>query len=359
MRAVMFGGAPDLDQKPAEWLGYTWHIRFDSEFFTHYRNERLPRIERERIEEIARDTAQYDMVWAETEQALILVREWDRLGLGQRVILALEVNATKPLLAVRQWYREVLNEDPWPMLRDAPWVTWLAATPAQKRRLLSHDIPADHIHSFTPSTSVYKALFSSAEEHFEAVAAGARPNEEARDTVIFPGSGRRDWATILRTAHAVPELPCLLLGGRRRELERIRMQLGITWPPNLRHIEQVPLRTFIEMVGAARVCVVPLLPGDGDGGHTTVLISYRVGTPVICTDSPGLGGFHKGNETVSLVPVSSPEALSAAIREVWHDDSLRKHLAESGKRYERELDVGFEEGFAAAIARAVSHVPRS
>lgn len=358
MRILIFGGAPTPDQAPASWLGHTWHMRFGAVPITRPRHQMLPQVDRDRLEQTVREAAEYDLIFCETEFALILVREWQRHGLPQRPILALEVNALEPLRALRRWYRVVLEEDPWPLLRDAPWVSWVAATPTQRDLLLAEGVPPAHLSYIAPSTSLFRCLWSDSPAHFEEAAAGNVPHLDTAGVVLFPGTGRRDWKNIIRTAHAVPELPFVILGERRRELDLVLGRLGQPWPANLRHIEQVPLPEFIHRVAAARLIAVPLLPGLGDGGHTTAIIAYRVGTPVVCTDSPGLAGIHDGGESVSLVPPADTPALAEAIRQLWSDEALRTRRIDAARRFERRLDETFEMRMSEALTRAAAHAPK-
>lgn len=357
MRILLFGGAPTKDQAPSPWLGHLWHMRLDNGTITRPRHEPLPRIDLRLLEQVVREANEYDLVFCETELALIFVREWQRHGLPQRPILALEVNALEPLHAIRGWYRAVLKEDPWELLRDAPWVSWIAATPTQHRLLLSEGVPADHIAYVTPSSSLFRCVWGDSPAHFEAAAAREFEPTDCAGTVLFAGSGRRDFRTVLRTAMALPDLPFVVVGGERKELVRLLGKLAKPWPENLRHTEQVPFPDFVDRVADARMCVVPLLPGLGDGGHTTAIIAYRVGTPVICTDSPGLAGIHDGQDSVSLVQPEDVEGLAQAIRQLWSDEALRTKRIEAARRFERLLDARLEPTLSAAIDRAVAHVP--
>lgn len=358
LRILLFGGAPTRDGAPSRWLGHLWHMRLDNGTITRPRHEPLPRIDLQSLEQVVRDANEYDLVFCETELALILVREWKRHGLPQRPILALEVDALAPLHAIRGWYRAIHQEDPWELLRDAPWVSWIAATPTQRDLLLAEGVPAGHITSLSPASSLFRCLWGDSPAHFEAAAAGNYAPTDCAGTVLFPGTGRRDFWTTLRTVMALPDLPFVVLGGERKELVRILGKLGKPWPENLRHIEQVPLPDFIDRVADSRMCVIPLRPGLGDGGHTTAIIAYRVGTPVICTDSPGLAGIHDGKDTVTLVQPEDVKGLSEAIRQLWSDEELRTRRIEAAKQFERFLDTRLEPSMASAIDRAVAHVPR-
>jgi glycosyltransferase involved in cell wall biosynthesis len=176
-------------------------------------------------------------------------------------------------------------------------------------------------------------------------------------TVLFPGMGRRDWSAIVDAVLAMPDLACFILGGSMRDLERRFAARKIRWPKNLRHVELVPLERYIEMIRAARMAVVPLLPGLGDGGHSTIAIVHRLGVPLVCTDSPALVEYVDGGRAARLCPPGDAAELVRAVRAVAGDADLRRDLVAAGHRAEEQRDVEFRRGLPAAIVRARAALP--
>lgn len=359
MRFLITGGAPRNDGRPGVWEGHTfqptWHHR---NLFEQRPGETIPRADPARIDAFARETADYEAVIGDTPDAIVLVHEWARRGIPPRPILAIEVHSLGPVQGVREWYRTHQGVDPWPALLEAGWVSWIAASRRQWQILKEGGVPAEHIHRVVTSASMYSMLHPDGEELLSNPPAEPGPSARAVEgAVLFGGSGRRDWATALRTAILLKDVPCVMVGTSRRNLESHLRAWRVGWPANLTHLDFVPVEDYIEMVRAARVIAVPLLPGDGDGGHTTVALANRVGTAVVCTASPGLMDYYEAGVSAVVGPARDAFSLAADIRRVYSDEAVRERLVAGGRDLEERRDRAFRPALGAAIDRARAQLP--
>jgi glycosyltransferase involved in cell wall biosynthesis len=354
MRFLLAGGAPQAG--PAgRWGGHSWHPAWQFHDYIRQRGgESLPEIDTRKVDAFVDESIAYDGVFCESRMAVMLAHEWQRRSLAPRVVLALQVHSLDPVLAVRRWYQHTASVDPWSAALATPAISWLAPTSRQRDLLLEAGVASERVHRLHIGASIFSLLTSD-------VDVGARAPSHPRaavydGAVVFPGNGRRDWATVLRAALGLADLPCVVVGGKRQVLERHLGSWQAPWPANLSHVESVPFGEFVDIVRRARVVVVPLLAGDGDGGHTTVVLANRLGVPVVCTDSSTLSEYGESERTCLKAGPGDGQGLAAAIRRAWTDEALRDRLVREGQEFERELDRLFNDDLGRAIDRAARDV---
>ncbi len=357
-RLLIVGGAV-VDASVPEWEGYRCVCmpRSRARFCDLRQGVWTAKIDPGMLDPFVEEAATYDAVFCETPEALILVTEWGRRAIPPRPILALEVDGIEPVQAFGRWYREKRGIDPIPALLSTPWVSWIATSEEQASRLEEAGVERGFLHRVPTGASVFSMLSTRADTLLAGGALEGSNVELTAGTVLFPGVGRRDWQAIADAVLAMPDLACSIVGGSARELERRFAARKARWPANLHHVERVPLERYIDLVRAAKVAVVPLLPGRGDGGHSTIALVHRLGVPLVCTDSPALVGCVDGGQAARLCPPGDVGALVRAVRAVVGDPELRRALVAGGHRAEQERDVEFRRTLPAAIARAQGRLP--
>ncbi len=355
MSILMVGGPRERGSRgPVRWAGLElWHTRSQFDQLVRYNQhtpEMLPRVRRSRVEAFSRAVRSFDVVFCETPEALLLAAQWSRLGLRPRPVVALAVEGLLRVEAMRRWHAHQGEPDPWPALRDARWVRWIAASSSQREILLDRGVPSSHVHFILGCT----AHFGMFEDNIECqLAAGPEGDGELahglpEGEVLLAGGGRRDHVTGLRAVSLLPELPfCLideLLESKRHQLGRA----GVLPLPNLQVMSPLPLARFIALVRRARVLVVTLKAGIGDGGHTTVATAHRVGVPVVVTDVPGISDYVTGDEDAVLVPPGDHRALAEAVEALWMDRVRARRLVDAGmEREARRCEQASREVLAA------------
>jgi len=341
MRMLHVGGPRERSSRdPVIWAGLEIH-RVRSQFdqlvrYNQHTPQMLPRVSRKRLEAFARAIRDYDVIFCETPEALLAVGEWLRLGLTPLPLLALEVEGLLRVNAMRRWYQAQSDPDPWPALRDSPGVRWLAASAAQRNVLLTADVPEGRIVNVRGCTAHYGMFVAG----IEAQLAGGEADDAdlahglPRDGILLPGGGRRDHVTTLRAVHQLPALPFFLIDELLPAKQHQLRQAAVPHLPNLRTLKPLPLEQFVALVRRARLVVVGLQPGRGDGGHTTVATAHRLGVPVVVTQLPGIADYVTDGVDALTVPPADPAAMASAIRTLWTDPALRARLADAGRRRE-------------------------
>ncbi len=338
MRMLHVGGPRERSSpEPVTWAGLEIH-RIRSQFdqivrYNQHTPQMLPRVNRSRLEAFALAVRDYDVILCETPEALLAMEQWRCLGLPPLPLLALEVEGLLRVHAMRRWYRQQGTPDPWPALREAPGVRWLAASEIQGRVLLRAGVPEAQIVHSRGCTAHFGMFVAGVEEQL-----GGGPEEDAdlaqglpRDGILLPGGGRRDHVTMLRAVHQLPELPIFLIDELLPRKQHQLRRAGVPHLANLRTLKPLPLERFIALVRRARMVVVGLQPGRGDGGHTTVATAHRLGVPVVVTQLPGIAVYVTDGVDALTVPPADPVALAGAIRTLWDDPALRLRLAEAGR----------------------------
>jgi hypothetical protein len=357
-RLLIVGGATAVGPAP-EWEGYrcTCMPRSRAAFCDLRGGVWSARIDPRMLDAFVDEAATYDAILCETGEALLLVTEWARRGVDPRPLLALEVDGMEAVRAFGRWYAATRGLDPVPELLATPWVSWIATSEEQATRLEQAGVRAAFLHRVPTGASLFSMLSAQAGARLADDAPPAGSLEPTVGAVLFPGVGRRDWGAIADAVLAMPDLPCAILGGSAREFERRFAARRVRWPRNLRHVEFVPLERYVDMVRVAGVAVVPLLPGLGDGGHSTIAVVHRVGVPLVCSDSPALVEYVDGGRAAKLFPPGDVPALVAAVRAVLADADLRRQLAAGGRHAERQRDAEFNRALPTAIARARASLP--
>lgn len=365
MRILRVGGLRNQPRRaPVSWSGLEIHS-LDLQFqdivrFNQHTPMMMPRVNRQRLSSFVEGARRGDAVLCETPEALILHAEWRRLGHRPRPLLALEVEGLLRVNAMQRWYRRMGDPDPWPFLRAEPAVSWLAASEIQGRVLHDAGVPAERIFPVRGCTAYFGMFSAQIESQFAGPAEGDADLARGlpTDGVLLPGGGRRDLVTMLRAVQKLPDLRFFLIDELLPRKIHLLKQAGISKLPNLFSLRPLPLERFIALVRRARMVVVALEPGRGDGGHTTVATAHRLGVPVITSDVPGVVDYVTHGQDALVVPPEDPEALAAAIRALWTGPAMREKLAEGGRRQEQLRCQAAAPQLWAAIEAAVEDARR-
>jgi len=361
MRVLVVGGSRERSSTGmTHWRGLdlqTARSQFDQLVrYNQHTPRMLPRVRRARVEAFSEAVRAYDAVVCETPEALLLAGEWRRRGLSPRPVAALEVEGLLRVTAMRRWYRHVGEPDPWPDLCRAPWMSWLVASSSQKELLAASGIPAErifyeqgctaHFGMFTPGI---EAQLTGGDEDDAHLAQGLPVGG-----VLLPGGGRRDHVTALRAVAQLPELSFHLIDELLRYKKHQLRKAGVSVLPNLHWLTPLPLQRFVALVRRARLLVVALAPGLGDGGHTTIATAHRLGVPTVVSDVPGVADYVTDGVDARLVPPGDHGALAEAIAEIWADHTGSRGIVAAGRQREAERCRVAGEGLWAALRMATA-----
>jgi glycosyltransferase involved in cell wall biosynthesis len=156
--------------------------------------------------------------------------------------------------------------------------------------------------------------------------------------VVTIGRSHRDLQTFVAAMRQV-DYPGVLLyddrasvGERESELELSKL------PCNLRHelYSEGGDKRYIELTRRAKLVVLPIVTNCiSSAGISAYLLAMAFCRCVIITDSPATRGLL--TDQAIIVPPADATALANAIRHAWEDDTLRKRVAEAGRRYAARL----------------------
>jgi len=117
-------------------------------------------------------------------------------------------------------------------------------------------------------------------------------------------------------------------------------------------VKPLSLVRFVALVRRARVLVVALKPGLGDGGYTTIATAHRLGVPVVVTDVLGTSDHFTDGLEARLVPPGEPGPLAEAIAGLCADPADGAHLAAAGRLREAQRCSVAEERLLEAVRAA-------
>jgi len=359
MRILLVGGVPArLASGPVEWGGHVFEMiphAFDRFVrFELFKPGDKATVDQAGLENFLEATRGFDAILCETPEALILACEWKRRGEAPSALIALVVHGLKRTRAMIEWYREQGGSDVWPEVAGLPWISWCAASSQQQEVLHEYGIPAGRTYFIQGNSALYSWFVPGVDTLLDGGldtdgrAAAGLP----QDTVVVPGSGRRDPGTALRAAKQLPGLPFVIVDEeaevRKAELaERELLDL-----PNVTWLDPMPIESYIALIKRATLVVVPLQPGPGDGGHTTVAIAHRTRRAVVCSRVPGIMDYVEDGANAKLVEAANPGRLAEAIEYLWSDPDERDRLGLNGHRAELKRCAVARENFEKAVSEA-------
>ncbi len=326
-----------LHRGPVDWAGHHFeairHVFDRIVVMEHMEACERVTLDQKALSDFVESTRDYDAVFCETPEALLLFQEWKKRGDSPIALLALEVHGLTRVAAMREWYLEHEGHDPWPGMARAPWIAWIAASSVQGDILLKAGVPPESIRRINAGTIAYSTFLPNADALLDG---GTQVDGEAAfglpaDGVVVPGSGRRDRECSLKAARALPGLPFAIVDEQAAGQRRRLAGTGLLELPNVRWLKALALERYIALIKRARLVVVALQPGTGDGGHTTVALAHRLGATVICSDVPGIADYVEDGYNARLVKAADPDSLAEAISNLWKDSDERNRLAQNGR----------------------------
>ena len=289
-------------------------------------------LDRAEVEAFVQQVADFDIICCESPEALVLHAELSRRGQRPPPLIALEVHGfDRVRLAARALYGDD-GADACTQLLGSERVTWLAASDAGQRGLVGAGVEPARIRRLNASVFIYEVMLPDAKERLTSACtldAELMPSV-APGAVVVPGTGRRDPATWLSAAALLPNIPFVSIGEPAAQVEQSLEALGLPMLPNLQVLPYVALEEYIALLRRARLCVVCVRDGGGDGGHTTVALAHALETPVIATRVPGVIDYVVDDHTARVVPPADPRALATGIRWLWEDRSACARLTRGG-----------------------------
>ncbi len=118
------------------------------------------------------------------------------------------------------------------------------------------------------------------------------------------------------------------------EAKAIAARLGLM--ERIEFLGQVPMDALAQVLGAARVVVMPSLMPESFG--LTGLEALACGAPVVAFDSGGIAEWLEDGVTGFLVRWGDVSALAARVRQLLEDDALAERLGRQGRQHAARFD---------------------
>lgn len=203
-------------------------------------------------------------------------------------------------------------------------------TKRARQRLLYRHV-SRFVVSSTFERNLYADHFGIDPARFDFILWGVNPPEVSKlDTGYQPyvcavGGNARDYALLMRVAAARPHINFIVVV-RPANLE------GLTVPPNVEVMTNIPYADAMAVVKNARIMALPLKRTDAPCGHVTIVSAFYLGTPLVVTHSTGIDDYVANGET-GLIAAPHDAAFGAALDQLWGDPALADRIATTAKAF--------------------------
>ncbi|MBI5526852.1 MAG: glycosyltransferase [Deltaproteobacteria bacterium] len=184
---------------------------------------------------------------------------------------------------------------------------------------LRRGLDARHLLYVPPTLAVFPIIF----QGFGEPRVAWRPASPQR--IFCGGQVLRDFETLRQAANLVRVPVDVVADLSRRPLGRDEF---------FRPRDRVPFRKFCAMLGASACSVVPLAVRGRTGGQGTLLLSMRLGVPIVATKSPPVSDYVTHGISGLLVPERDAAAMAGAIQTVLSNPGFARNMgAAAAKAY--------------------------
>lgn len=160
-----------------------------------------------------------------------------------------------------------------------------------------------------------------------------------QEYVLTCGRSYRDFGTFCAAMSGM-DYPALILTpqGPERALHGSSGEV-FPIPKNVRIVQDDgSSESWIGYIARAKLLVLCIAPeAINPSGLSAYLVAMALGKCVVITESPATRGILTDGQNAVLVPARDPEAVRAAIAELWVDDARRDEIARRGYEYAMSL----------------------
>ena len=183
------------------------------------------------------------------------------------------------------------------------------------------------------------------------------PRPEPGEYLLFVGrlSYEKGLPTLLAAARQVPHVPLWLVGDGPLRTELQHQAAGL---PHVRFLGAQSREEVKKLLRGCRALVLASVAPENC--PVSVLEAFATAKPVIATQVGGMPELFEGEPAGITVPPGDPDALAAAIRQLWDDPDLCWHCGVGARsRAEARHDLGEYVRRIEAVFRSVSCVEES
>lgn len=166
--------------------------------------------------------------------------------------------------------------------------------------------------------------------------------------VFAGGYTNRDYETLIAAARALPEIPFVVVSSR---LNRI----AATLPSNVRHLQDIELRRFQNLLAGSRLVVIPLRENVGSSGQMVALAGMQFSKTVIYPGFDVVAQYFETGVSGVQYDAGSVESLREIIRQLYADTNrLQKIGSQARHRWESDFTMAhFERALVGHIDEAL------
>lgn len=137
------------------------------------------------------------------------------------------------------------------------------------------------------------------------------------------GGNARDYRTLLAAAQMLGTVPMVWV-------VRPENITGLTLPPHVHVLSNIPYPLAMNVVANSRLTVVPLRDSQVPCGHVTLVSGMFLKTPIVATNSTGISDYVIDGWNGLLCKPSNPSDMAEKIRILWEDPETARTLGENG-----------------------------
>jgi len=152
--------------------------------------------------------------------------------------------------------------------------------------------------------------------------------EDKRPYILSFGGNARDYGTFFQAIEG-SGLSAIVVA-REYNLEGLRV------PDNVRAFCNIPLEHCDRLVGTCMFAVFTFDGSEPSCGQISIVTSFMLGKPVICTDCIGVRDYVHNNENGLLVKIRDPEDLRDKMIKLASDKELYRKLSNGAIRWATE-----------------------
>ncbi|MCF2906656.1 glycosyltransferase family 4 protein [Octadecabacter sp. CECT 8868] len=147
----------------------------------------------------------------------------------------------------------------------------------------------------------------------------ARKEDIEAPFILSMGSAHRDYPTLIKAVNQL-NYPTVIVT-RASDIATFPESANVTYRSGLTE------KQCLDLMARARMCVTPIANMTTASGQITFINAMHLGTPVIATRCPGTEGYIKDGYDGVLVAPFDVDDLTAAIDQLWQDETQREALA--------------------------------
>jgi glycosyltransferase involved in cell wall biosynthesis len=149
---------------------------------------------------------------------------------------------------------------------------------------------------------------------------------QSGDYACAIGGNARDYQTLLKACERTPEIPMVWV-------VRPENLAGLTIPPHVRVICNVPYKEAMNVLKYSKFMVLPLKSAETPCGHVTIVSGMYLQKAIVVTDSAGVSDYVEEGRNGIRCRAGDAAQLAEAMRTLWVDTNLAEQFGENALQF--------------------------